>query len=221
MKTFKVLAALLGYPEPELIAALPELVAALTDEDLVPQRARAGVSRLIDDLAAADLYDAQERYVALFDRTRALSLHLFEHIHGESRDRGQAMVDLATMYRLHGLEIGVGELPDYLPLFLEFLGELPEHAARSMLAEASHVIAALGQRLAERDSRYAGLFEALTALAKPDAAAVAALLERPVADPEDLAALDRDWEESAVQFAGAPAPGCAGTASPTQPVAAR
>ncbi|MEJ2459788.1 MAG: hypothetical protein P8Y58_17260 [Novosphingobium sp.] len=50
---------------------------------------------LIDDLVTRDLYDAQERYVLLFDRTRKLSLHLFEHVHGESRDRGQAMVDLA------------------------------------------------------------------------------------------------------------------------------
>ena len=208
MKTFKVLSALLSYPEPDLVAALPELTRTLADENLIPRAARPGVSALIEALACADLYDAQERYVELFDRTRSLSLHLFEHVHGESRDRGQAMVDLSTMYKLHGLEIDAHELPDYLPLFLEFLAELPERAARSLLAEASHVTAAIGRRLADRDSQYAGAFQALSALAKPDAAAVAALLERPSVDPADLAALDREWEESAVQFVGADSPGC-------------
>jgi nitrate reductase delta subunit len=220
MKTFKALSALLSYPEPELIAELPALVRAMADEDLLPRTARGGIARLVEELACADLLDAQERYVGLFDRTRALSLHLFEHVHGESRDRGQAMADLATMYRLHGLEIAAHELPDYLPLFLEFLGELPERAARSMLAEAGHVIAAIGERLHARDSRYAGVFEALAALARPGAAAVAALLAQPSAEPDDFAALDRAWEESAVQFAAAPAPSCGAVERPRQPIAA-
>ena len=221
MKTFKVLSALLSYPEPELVEALPELARVLADDVLIPRASRAAVSTLIEDLASADLYDAQERYVGLFDRTRALSLHLFEHVHGESRDRGQALVDLGTMYRLHGLEVAAGELPDYLPLFLEFLAGLPERAARSMLAEASHVIGAIGQRLSEGASPYAGVFHALTALAKPDEAALAALLSRPAVDPNDLAALDRAWEEAAVQFAGAPTPGCAGADRALEPVSGR
>ena len=83
------------------------------------------LDRLLDELATGDLYDLQERYVLLFDRTRSLSLHLFEHVHGESRDRGQAMVDLKALYERHGLLMSSSELPDHLPLFLEFLSDHP------------------------------------------------------------------------------------------------
>ena len=99
MRTLKVLSALLTYPTPALVAAGAELKDVLNREAVLPKAERAAVGRLIDDLASHDLYDAQERYILLFDRTRSLSLHLFEHVHGESRDRGQAMVDPAVRGR--------------------------------------------------------------------------------------------------------------------------
>ena len=111
--TLKVLSALLGYPTEELKAAAPELAAAIDAEALLPAPARDSVVALIDDIAAGDVYDLQERYVLLFDRTRSLSLHLFEHIHGEGRDRGQAMVDLMALYDEHGLS---SPSPSLLPL---------------------------------------------------------------------------------------------------------
>ena len=125
MKTLRVCAALLAYPEPELLSALPELAGVVDGEKLVPRTERAGVKELIEELRREPLTASQERYVALFDRSRALSLHLFEHVHGESRDRGQAMVDLAAMYRARGLTVDGDELPDYLPAFLEFASLLP------------------------------------------------------------------------------------------------
>ena len=88
MKTLKVLSALLTYPSDELVAAAPEMKAILVEEGVLRRARRADVEALIDDLAGRDLFDAQERYILLFDRTRSLSLHLFEHVHGESRDRG-------------------------------------------------------------------------------------------------------------------------------------
>ena len=128
MLTYRVLAALLSYPEAELILSLDEAAEILDREGLVAPDALAALGELIDSLRDDDLLSVQERYVALFDRRRSVSLHLYEHVHGESRDRGQAMVRLAQLYRLHGLEIAGRELPDYLPLFLEFLSLVPPEA---------------------------------------------------------------------------------------------
>ena len=112
-RTLKVLSALLNYPTAELQAAVPEMRAALDAERRLPQKNRDRVDRLLEEVATRDLYDLQERYVLLFDRTRSLSLNLFEHVHGESRDRGQAMVDLMALYERHGLAMAGNELPDH------------------------------------------------------------------------------------------------------------
>lgn len=204
MKTLKCLSALLCYPTGELRAALGEIAAVLDHEGLLSRADRAAVQRLIDDLADRDLIDAQERYVLLFDRTRSLSLHLFEHVHGESRDRGQAMVDLMAMYEDAGFEIGARELPDYLPLFLEFLSTRPQEEARELLGQTAHIIAALKERLKKRKSVYVNAFGVLEAIArgKPDSRLVRELLEEAEDDPEDLEALDRIWEEEVVTFGG-------------------
>jgi len=201
-KTFKVLSALLSYPTAELKAGAPELRAALDAEALLPPRVATMVGRLIDDLASRDLTDAQERYVFLFDRTRSLSLHLFEHVHGESRERGQAMVDLMALYERHGLALSARELPDYLPLFLEFLSTRPVDEARALLTQPLHILNALTDRLRKRDSIYEGAFRALEALAKDAAQAddLVVLPESPGDDPNDLQALDRAWEDDPVTF---------------------
>ena len=208
MKTFKVLSALLTYPHPALLAHAGELDVALESEALLPADDRRAIGQFLADLARLDLLDAQERYVALFDRHRSLSLHLYEHIHGESRDRGAAMVELAALYRLHGVAIGANELPDYLPLFLEFLSLLPLKAAASLLAEAVHVVAALRLRLAERGSDYAAVLRAVERLAaKPaERAAIDEVLAMLKPEADSLAALDSQWEEEAVRFAAADAP---------------
>lgn len=210
--TFKVLSILLSYPSTEAQAAAPAMKAVLAEEGLLPAFEAAAVGRFIDAFAARDLYDLQERYVFLFDRTRSLSLHLFEHVHGESRDRGQAMVDLLALYERHGLVVEARELPDYLPLFLEFLSTQPVVEARTLLSEPLHVLSAMRERLRKRDSDYSELFGALEAIAggKPEAAAAAALLTEPDDAPDDLEALDRAWEDAAVAFGNAPDPsaGC-------------
>lgn len=211
-KTFKILSLLLTYPEEELQATVGEMKQLLDAEKLVPANCLKGLGGLLDEIARGDLYDLQERYVLLFDRSRSLSLHLFEHIHGESRDRGQALVDLAAHYEEHGLVIGARELPDFLPLFLEFLGTRPIAEARNLLAQPLHVIAALGERLRKRKSAYAWVFSALERIAKgkPAKAAMESLLAEPEEDPNDLEALDRAWEDQPVTFgavAGGISPG--------------
>ncbi len=201
--TLKVISLLLSYPSEELQAAGPELKAALA-ADGIGVREQKLLGKLADDIARLDLYEAQERYVYLFDRTRSLSLHLFEHVHGESRDRGQAMVDLKTMYEDAGFEIDAKELPDYLPLFLEFLSTRPEAEADDLLAQTAHIAAALKERLKKCDSVYVNAFGVLESLGqgRPDAALLRELLDAPEDDPDDLEALDRLWEEEAVTFGG-------------------
>jgi nitrate reductase molybdenum cofactor assembly chaperone NarJ/NarW len=213
IRTFKILSLLLSYPTDAIQGAAPELKAVLDEEALLPARMRGRLDGLIDEVASRDLVDLQERYVQLFDRTRSLSLHLFEHVHGEGRDRGQAMIDLMELYENGGLHIEAKELPDYLPLFLEFLSTRPFGEAQALLSEALHIVAALGERLRKRRSPYAAVFRALEALAagKPSAETLAALLDQPEDDPNDLEALDRTWEDAPVTFgptsAGSVAPG--------------
>jgi nitrate reductase delta subunit len=211
MKTLRALAALLSYPTAELVAAADEIRQALDREAVVPAPEREALHRLIDDLAAGDLYDLQERYGLLFDRTRSLSLHLFEHVHGESRDRGQAMVDLLKLYEEGGYTPTPRELPDFLPLFLEYASTLAPKAAIELIGQPANVIAALRERLAKRSSPYEAIMAALLALsrAKLDAAALATLRAEPDPEPDDLEALDAAWVEQEVTFG----PGTQATAS--------
>jgi nitrate reductase delta subunit len=202
--SLKVISLLLSYPDEDLQKGVPELKEALAADSLIGEREKRLLGNLADDIAGLELYDAQERYVYLFDRTRTLSLHLFEHVHGESRDRGQAMVDLMAMYENAGFEIDARELPDYLPLFLEYLSVLPEAEARDLLGQTSHIITALKERLKKRKSVYVNAFGVLEAIARgePDVKILKGLLDEPEHDPDDLEELDRIWEEEAVTFGG-------------------
>jgi nitrate reductase delta subunit len=206
-RTLKVLSALLSYPTGELQGAVPEMCAALDAEGCLPQKNRDRLERLLEEIATCDLYDLQERYVLLFDRTRSLSLHLFEHVHGESRDRGQAMVDLKALYEQHGLFMSPSELPDHLPLFLEFLSQIPEAEARGLIEETSHVLEAIRLRLKKRKVPYSSVLSCAQALAraKPHSEVLAALMSEPEEDPNDFAALDAAWEEEEVTFGPAAA----------------
>jgi nitrate reductase delta subunit len=208
-KTLKALSALLTYPTIELQQAAGEISEAIDAEQLVPLRIREQLHTLLSEFAGGDLYDLQERYVLLFDRTRSLSLHLFEHVHGESRDRGQAMIDLKAQYEQCGLAMNAAELPDFVPLFLEYLSLLPGREACGTLAQPAHIFAALAERLRKRKSAYEAVFRALVALAaaKPKDDEVSALLTLPDPDATDLAALDAAWEDEPVTF-GPGAAGC-------------
>jgi nitrate reductase molybdenum cofactor assembly chaperone NarJ/NarW len=198
-KTFKALSALLSYPGADLQAAAGEIGGVIRAEKLVDPDVLFAMELLLDEIETSDLFDLQERYVDLFDKTRRLSLHLFEHVHGESRDRGQAMIDLAALYEKGGLTLAANELPDYLPLFLEYLSTRPIEEARGLLGNALHIVAMLEERLNSRNSAYAAAFTALRSIAGDRAAAAAAAT--PAEDTgDDLAALDAAWEETAVVF---------------------
>jgi nitrate reductase delta subunit len=204
MQTLKVLSHLLSYPEAEMLAALDEMAAVIEQENLLPEAAEKPVQALIDSYRGADLLAAQEAYVALFDRGRFLSLHIFEHVHGESRDRGQAMVNLLQMYETHGFELATHELPDYIPLFLEFLSQQEQEEAQQLLHDAMPVLSLLGARLTERGSGFSAIFDALSSFAgEPEALAEIRHQAATEGEDETLVNMDEIWEEEAVSFMGA------------------
>ncbi len=201
---FKVISLLLSYPTFEFFGVLSEVKTFLEEDKSITAKEKNLLQELVNNLLVQDLYDAQERYVFLFDRTRTLSLHLFEHIHGESRDRGQAMVDLMSTYENDGFVNNSNELPDYLPLFLEYLSIKSQAEAIELLGQTVHILTVLFERLKKRESVYANAFAVLVSVAKksPNKEVLAELLSAPDADPNDLPTLDKIWEEEAVTFGG-------------------
>ncbi|WP_112324185.1 nitrate reductase molybdenum cofactor assembly chaperone [Oceanibium sediminis] len=209
-RTLKALSLILSYPSRDLQRAMPEIGAVIGGDPRIAPDTQAALQDLSAEFARGDLYDLQESYVMLFDRSRTLSLNLFEHVHGESRDRGGAMVSLIETYREGGFEPATTELPDHLPVLLEFLSTRPNAEGREILADAAHILQALGARLDRRESGYAAAFNALLQLSGSgaDAEAVAEMLAQPDDDPTDFAALDAVWEETEVTFGPDPNAGC-------------
>lgn len=188
---FKAFSALLSYPTEEMREALPEIAEVVRTSRLVAPRERDALLALIDEIGRGDQLAAEERYVDLFDRGRALSLHLFEHLHGESRDRGSAMVELKQLYGAASYELTANELPDYLPVVLEYLSLRSLAEAREMLADCAHILRSIARSLIGRESRYTAVLQALLVIAGEspvDASRVKAMKER-------HEALDRDWFE--------------------------
>jgi nitrate reductase delta subunit len=209
MLLFRAMSALLSYPSEEMRTALPEIADVITASSLVATRERRELLDLITELEQGDLLEIEEQYVDLFDRGRALSLHLFEHLHGDSRDRGEAMVDLKAIYARAGFELSTSELPDYLPVVLEYLSCRDLAETRAMLADCAHILATIARALIARRSRYAAVLQALLVIAGEapiDAAKV------PPAK-ESAETLDREWAEQPA-FGGAPGPvGASGPSS--------
>lgn len=202
MQILKVISLLLDYPTELLREGYLELAKAISSAREISPEQRGELRLLLEELSNGDLMDVQERYSELFDKGRALSLLLFEHVHGESRDRGQAMVDLMAQYEAAGFAIGVRELPDYIPLYLEYLSTREDLEAREGLADVAHLLALLAARLVERKSPYAACFRALLQIAGQPLETVAELREQVAGEERDdsLEALDKIWEEEQVNF---------------------
>jgi nitrate reductase delta subunit len=202
--TLRVLAALLSYPDADMRRHLPEMRTLLAREAALRPARLAELHALIDALVRAEPLETEAAYVQLFDRSRATSLHLFEHVHGDSRERGPAMIDLEKTYQASGLCLVPGELPDFLPAVLEFVSTQPSKEARELLGEMAHIFNAIFGALQQRQSPYASVLGALLELAGGQAQAVQLA-------PDD--ALDESWLEPVVFD------GCAtkGQAKPGQP----
>jgi nitrate reductase delta subunit len=195
--SLKALSALLGYPSTELQEHIADVRAALAE---LPFPVLSSLEPLLTSFEKDDLLDLQCAYSELFDRSRSLSLHLFEHVHGDNRDRGQAMIDLGQQYASAGFLLEGNDLPDFVPVFLEYAACLPPGEARETLAQPAHVFAALAERLDKRESTYAGVFHAVLALARarPGRDEIAEIdANTPEDDP---ARIDEEWEEAPVTF---------------------
>ena len=203
-KSLRVLARLLGYPDAELRSNLTALREALHGERALPPQRLAELDALMNSIAQSAPLEAEALYVELFDRGRATSLHLFEHVHGDSRDRGPAMIDLAQTYEKAGLFLAEGEMPDFLPVVLEFTSTQPPREAREFLAEMAHIFNAIFAALQQRGSAYACVLGALLELAGEKAQPVQIASEEPI---------DAVWEEPVV-FDGCSSKG---QARPDQP----
>jgi len=212
MKILKVLSLLIDYPTNELFEGetLTLSKQIVSKSPLISPEVRQQIIDLIDDMIEIGSLEAQARYDGLFERGRSLSLWLFEHVHGESRDRGQAMVDLMDQYQQAGFEIGLKELPDYLPMYLEFLAYQAavtgdDIQIRIDIADVSHIIALLAARLKDRGSLYEGCFNALLQIAGKPLVVVEELQQQVKKEQRDdtKEALDEEWEEEVVDFLGA------------------
>ena len=185
-KTLRVLAHLLSYPDAELRAHLPELQAALRDENALSVSRRAEIDALIQRLSKRPGLEVEADHVELFDRGRGTALHLFEHVRGDSRDRGPAMVDLCQTYEAAGLFLAPGELPDHLTVVLQYASTQPPAQARAFLGEVAHILQVIFSALLRRQAAHACLLAALLDLAGEKAQAVTVAPE-----PE----IDADWAE--------------------------
>lgn len=205
--TLRVLAHLLRYPDVELRGHIPELQRALRTEAALPAARLTELQALLQHLSTQSSLDLESEYVELFDRGRRTALHLFEHVHGDSRDRGPAMVDLIQTYEKAGLYLGASELPDYLPVVLEFASTQPPPQAREFLGEIAHIVRVIFSALLKRESPYASVLAAVLELAGEKAEAVAVAPE-----PE----IDESWSEPEV-FGGCSTEGQAKPGAP-QPI---
>lgn len=200
MKLLKLISKLLDYPDKALSENLLELALRVEEAEDLDSAVRESLGQFIEHYRQRDLLDWQSEYDGLFERGRAVSLHLFEHIYGESRDRGQAMVELLKHYGEAGLELCERELPDYLPIYLEFCAT-QESAALHWLEQIAHVLALVSARLRKRESAYAYLFTAMLELTavNVDMETLAVQVSKEALDntPE---ALDKIWQEEVVSF---------------------
>lgn len=185
-RTLRALAQLLTYPDARLRALLPELAAQLDADRRLGPAVREALAALLAHLRSRDPYELEAEYVDCFDRGRATSLLLFEHVHADSRERGQAMVDLLATYEQAGLRLAPGQLPDWLPAVLEFASTQPPKLARAFLGELAPLLNSLHTALAARRSRYAAVIAAALDLAGERV--------RPVVLPPEEP-LDEAWAE--------------------------
>ncbi len=215
MDIIKVISRLMDYPTAELQGQVSSIESVINGAREVSPEMRQQLVHLLHEIYDGDLLDAQEEYTGMYDRGRSLSLLLFEHVHGESRDRGQAMVDLLGIYEQHGFSLNARELPDYIPLHLEFLAHLPDLEIREGLSDISHILGVLNARLQERESAYAFLFEALLMISGTQID-IGELREKVSGEKRDDTPeeLDKIWEEEAVTFGAGDAlgSGCSSSA---------
>lgn len=204
MQILSVISRLLDYPSQDVLTYQSDILDLINQAEKEHKLGKSLSTRLrtfVQTHAAKELLEWQSEYDGLFERGRSLALWLFEHVHGESRDRGQAMVDLVATYREAGLEISQHELPDYIPLFLEFLATQGKQNAQAWLQDVEHILGLLQCRLERRESDYSVLFEVMLTIggSKIKLEEIRAQIASEKRD-DTKEAIDKEWEEEEVTF---------------------
>lgn len=197
LKTYRILSLLMTYPNEEIYNFLPQVNSSLKEENLLNADFITGIDTFVKFFAQQPLTFWQEHYVQLFDYSRSVSLYLFEHVHGDSKDRGQAMVDLIDLYTENGLQINRPELPDYLPVFLEFLAIQTKEKAMDYLSEIIDIVGFIHRKLDEKDNPYKYLLSAIIQLSARKPAE--ARIEKMVSEMPDIS-IDEAYEEEPITF---------------------
>jgi nitrate reductase delta subunit len=201
-KRLAILSTLLRYPDEALRADLPDVMDAIADAGF-SDRDRRALERLVRRLGTGDPLDRQEEFVRLFDRGRSTSLHLFEHVHGDTRNRGPAMVELVALYDANGFAMTGHELPDYLPLVLEFCAVAPAETTTNLLAQAGPLLQQIHAKLMSRGLPSSRGYAAVLAAVLSEAKLAPTTLPTEAndqADEDDLAAIDAAYEDQPVVF---------------------
>ncbi len=198
LKTYRILSLLMTYPNEEIYDFLPQVNPSLKEENLLDTETIAGIDKFVGFFTRETLTFWQEFYVQLFDYSRSVSLYLFEHVHGDSKDRGQAMVDLIDLYKENGLQMDQSELPDFLPVFLEFLALQTSPKASEYLVEIIDIVGFIHKKLEEKDNPYQHLLSALIHLSAKQPAE-ARIQQMALNMPE--ISIDEAYEEQSVTFA--------------------
>lgn len=203
MKILSALSRLIDYPSQEIYEHGTDFANFIRQDSDISEQDKQALLGFVEQRFGTDLLDWQSDYDGLFERGRSLSLLIYEHLHGESRDRGQSMVNLLNQYKAAGLDIGVRELPDYIPLFLEFAGTQGTENAKGWLQDIAPILALLAVRLEKRECNYSVLFSTLVNLSGMEID-MQALYDQVKDEKRDdtKKALDKVWEEEAVTFGG-------------------
>ncbi len=198
LKTYRILSLLMTYPNAEIYSFLPQVKASVKEENLLDHEIIAGIDTFVDFFTRESVTFWQEFYVQLFDYSRSVSLYLFEHVHGDSKDRGQAMVDLIDLYKENGLQINRSELPDFLPVFLEFLALQTSVKASEYLTEIIDIVGFIHRKLEEKDNPYQYLLAAIISLSAKQPAE--ARIQQMASNMTEIS-IDEAYEEKPVTFA--------------------
>lgn len=198
LKTYKIFSTLLLYPNDELKTSIDCVIDILKEETLISSYELDQLNLFVSYIKENNLLFLQESYVSVFDRQKHFSLYLFEHIHGDSRERGMAMVDLGNLYKRSFFEMPVGgELPDYIPVFLEYLSLMSKDKAALLLGEIVNIVAVLSRRLEAIDSLYYIIFSILESLSstKPDKKFIGKILSDDISLNNKNLEIDKNWED--------------------------
>ncbi len=164
-KTYKILSLLLDYPTEELKHGLSDIMPLLREEAYLNEEQLLYFQEFINYAQELSIANWQMQYVDLFDFSSNNNLYLFDHVYGDSRERGQAMVDLTEMYSRSGFHPSSDELPDYLPLFLEYLSLLKQvEECEKLLGEVTHILQNMKKALDKKETAYFHLLHILCTL---------------------------------------------------------